>query len=74
MHRMKLVFHQVQRKGQLLVIELRLDGDMVVRGQPREQIANLRTAIYCQARPGIPQVELRVVLHVLDKIQLVLRQ
>ena len=74
MHSMKLIFHQVQREGELLVVELRLDGDLVVGGQPREQIANLCAAINRQARPCIPQVELRVVCHVLDKIQLVLRQ
>ena len=71
---MKLIFHQVQGEGELLVVELRLDGDVVVSGQPREQIANLCTAVDGQARPRIPQVELRVMRHVLDKLHFVLRQ
>jgi len=74
MHSMKLVFHQLQREGELLVVELRLEGDVIVGGQPSEQIAKLRSAVDGQARRCIPQVELGVVLHVLNEIQLVLSQ
>ena len=49
MHGMKLVFLQVQREGELLVIELRLEGDVIVGSQPREQVAKLGTAVESQA-------------------------
>jgi hypothetical protein len=71
---MKLVFHQVQREGQLLVVELRLEGDMVMSGEPGQQVANLRTAVDGQARRCIPQVQLRVVLHILNEVQFILGQ
>ncbi len=74
MHRIELIFDQMQREGQLLVVELRLDGDLVVGRQPGEQVANLCASIDGQARRSLMQVQLRVVLHALDEIQFVLGQ
>jgi hypothetical protein len=42
--------------------------------QACEQVTNLRATVDEQTRRRIPHIELRVVLHVLDKIQLILRQ
>ena len=72
MQRMELIFHQVQRKGHLLVLELCLDSHLFVGRQARQQIADLRAPIDQQARRRITHVELRVMLHGLDEIQLIL--
>ncbi|MNP01906.1 hypothetical protein D3C76_937340 [compost metagenome] len=45
-----------------------------MRGQAREQVTDLRPTIDEQARRRIPHIQLRVVLHGLDKIQLILGQ
>ena len=74
MQGMKLVLHQLQGKGHLLVIELRLDRYLFMGRQAREQVADLRSAIDRQARRHIPHIQLRVVVHVLDEVQFVLRQ
>jgi hypothetical protein len=45
-----------------------------MRGQAREQVTDLRSTINEQTRRRIPHIQLRVVLHGLDKIQLILGQ
>ncbi|VVO38750.1 hypothetical protein PS834_05607 [Pseudomonas fluorescens] len=72
MQRMKLVFHQMQRKRHLLVFEVGLNSHLLVSGQTCQQVTDLRTTINQQTRRCIPHVQLRVVLHCLDEIQLVL--
>jgi hypothetical protein len=74
MQRVKLVFHQVQREGHLLVFEVGLDGDLLMRGEAREQVTDLRATVDEQARRRIPHIELRVMLHGLDEVQLILGQ
>ena len=74
MQRMKLVFHQMQWEGHLLVFEVGLNGDLLMGSKAREQVTDLRAAIDEQTRRRIPYVESRVVLHGLDKIQFILGQ
>ncbi|MNF01797.1 hypothetical protein D3C80_2008420 [compost metagenome] len=71
---MELVFHQLQRKADLLVVELRLQGHLLVGHQAGEQGLNPAVAIDQQAGHRVSQVELGRVLHVLYEIQLVLGQ
>jgi hypothetical protein len=61
-------------ESHLLIFEVGLDGDLLMRCQAREQVTDLRTAVDEQARRRIPHIELRVVLHGLDEIQLILSE
>ncbi|MNC10780.1 hypothetical protein D3C75_584480 [compost metagenome] len=74
MQRMELVFHQVQGEGHLLVFEAGLNGDLLMGRQAGEQVTDLRPTVDEQARRRVPHIELRVVLHGLDEIQLILGQ
>ncbi|MNP63280.1 hypothetical protein D3C76_1586590 [compost metagenome] len=74
MQGVELVFHQLQREADLLIVELRLQGDLLVGDQAGQQRLNAMVAVDQQARHGVGQVQLRGVLHVLDEIQLVLGQ
>ena len=71
---MELVFHQLQRKADLLVVELRLQGHLLVGHQAGEQGLNPAVAIDQQAGHRVSQIKLGRVLHVLYEIQLVLGQ
>ncbi|MNV36206.1 hypothetical protein D3C71_1276750 [compost metagenome] len=70
----ELVFDQLQRKADLLIVELRLQLHLLVGHQAREQGLDATVAIDQQARHGVGQVQLGRVLHVLYEIQLVLGQ
>ncbi len=71
---MELVFHQLQREADLLVVELGLQGYLLVGHQAGEQALDASVAIDQQARHGVGQVQLWRMLHVLYEIQLVLGQ
>lgn len=70
----ELVFHQLQREADLLVVELGLQGDLLVGHQTGEQALDSAIAIDQQARHGVGQVQLRRMLHALYEVQLVLSQ
>jgi hypothetical protein len=62
----------MQRKGHLLVFEIGLQRDLLICRKARQKITDLRPTVYQQARRDIPLVQLRVVLHGPDEIQLIL--
>ncbi len=71
---MEFVFHQMQRKGHLLVFEIGLQRNLLICRQTCQQVTNLRPTVNQQARRHIPLVQLRVVLHGPDEIKFILRQ
>lgn len=70
MQRVEFVLDQVQREIHLLILELRMDGDLLMSGQLRQQILDLDAAIDQQTARTVTYVQLGIALHALDKIQL----
>lgn len=66
----EFVLDQVQREIHLLILELRMDRDLLMSGQSCEQILNLDAAIDQQAARTVTYVELGIAVHALDEIQL----
>lgn len=74
MHGMELVFDQLQREADLLVVVLGLKRDLLISHQAGEQFLHMAVAIDQQTRHGVGHIELGRMLHVLDEIQFVLGQ
>jgi hypothetical protein len=74
MQGVEFIFNQVQGKGHLLVVELSLDRDLLMRGQASQQILDLHAAIDHQAAGFVAQVQRGVVLHFLNELQFIRRE